>query len=592
METKSEDVKEAKKILEEIEHDLSKMRWSHQRADKFRKAGELFKDAGMEEEYKKMTWESHLFNLRTRSQSEKKEKGIREHFCPLIEFTDGRAYPTLENFPEESLDYFEKRADETKNSILLARYFDFIWEKRGKHIFARKAIQAYLDCVPVFIQNDWDMELADGLQRATELALSIADKNKQTEVKAKILSTMDDLANNKKYRYCLELTDALLQFKNKLSDEEIGHMEKILREGADYYKSEEVKNYHLCRAFLQRLIKLYKLIKDEKRIKETKYEIAYSYELEAELKKGSKLVAAHFYEQALLKYQELEDKNKVDELKVKVTNYYKDAEAEFKKIETEIEIPLKEIDERINKMLSLPIEDILFHLALDDSLIPDMNRIRKYTKEQQKEFPLSNLFSRAVIKDGKLVYKSDTEEDKFEHLVRRNTLLEIQISNIVFCKILDRLKEEGKLNIKSLTSYLKGWELMPEENFVIIKIGIERYFSDDYASAVHIFVPQLEAVIRKMFERAGFHTTTVKEEKTQEQTLGGFLKRPDVKSTFGENIATYLDIILAAQDGLNLRNEVAHGLIKKKLCSKEIVEMVIHLYLILTRFKLMKTIEG
>lgn len=587
-----EQIEEAQKIIEEIEIDTSKMRFSHQRADKFREAGEIFKHARMEEEYKRMAWESHLFNLRVLSRSERKEKGIKELFGPMIEFTDGSAYPTSKNFPEEALDYFEKRADETKNPILLARYCDFIWERRRKHTYAQKAIHAYLDCIPIFIQNDWGMELADSLQRATELALSIADINKQAEVKTKILSTMDELANKKNYEYYLEFMDAILEFKDKLSDKEIERAEKILREGVDYYKSEETRNYHLCRAFLERLSVLYKIKKNGAMIKEVKHEIAHSYELAAIAEEKSKLVAAYLCEQALLRYQELGDKNKIEELKVKVKNYYKDAEAEFEKIETTIEIPLKEIDERISKMLSLPIEGILFQLALDDSLIPNTEQIRNYTKEQQKENPLSGLFPHVHIKDGKPVHISEIGENKQEHLVRTNTLLELHILNMAFGRILDRLREERKLNIDNLTSYLKDWELMPEENLEIVAVGIERYFSEDYVSAIHILVPQLEAVIRKMFEKAGFPTTTVIREKTQEQTLSGFLKRPDVKSTFGEGITTFLDIVLTAQDGLNLRNEVAHGLIKKEVCSKELVEIIIHLYLILTRFKLMKTVEG
>ena len=182
--------KNAKDFINEVESDIRNFRWGRQRADKFVEALKIYKESGDTLNTQKMDFEAYLFY-------------------------NGGVFPDPNSIPDEALDYYEKRAEETKNPIHKARYCDIIWEKRKKHLFARNAIDAYLECIPIYLENDWQSEMADCFQRSAELALSLNDDELIKQVKERILGTMGILVDNKKLRFCLELIDALKEMKEK-----------------------------------------------------------------------------------------------------------------------------------------------------------------------------------------------------------------------------------------------------------------------------------------------------------------------------------------------------------------------------------------
>ncbi|HHQ0205086.1 TPA: DUF4209 domain-containing protein, partial [Listeria innocua] len=57
-----------------------------------------------------------------------------------------------------------------------------------------------------------------------------------------------------------------------------------------------------------------------------------------------------------------------------------------------------------------------------------------------------------------------------------------------------------------------------------------------------------------------------------------------IKTFLGEDIHTLIQIIMVEPMGLNLRNEIAHGLIKQSDITKSKCILVIYLFLILTRY--------
>lgn len=109
----------------------------------------------------------------------------------------------------------------------------------------------------------------------------------------------------------------------------------------------------------------------------------------------------------------------------------------------------------------------------------------------------------------------------------------------------------------------------------------ERYFSGDFISALHILTPRIEHMLKSALEHVGVSPVAVPNERQfGEQTLGRYLHRLDVQENLGETIWHYLDYALVNERGLNLRNEVAHGWVKSRHCTRIPVQVV--LFAILT----------
>ncbi|HHU6759932.1 DUF4209 domain-containing protein [Staphylococcus aureus] len=92
-----------------------------------------------------------------------------------------------------------------------------------------------------------------------------------------------------------------------------------------------------------------------------------------------------------------------------------------------------------------------------------------------------------------------------------------------------------------------------------------------------------------MFSKIGYTTTSIRKGNTQQAiTFNEFLLRNDVKSSFGNDIHKLIQIVMVEQSGLNLRNEIAHGLIEIRNVNYTKCILVIYLFLILTTYNIEK----
>ncbi|AKL93087.1 DUF4209 domain-containing protein [Staphylococcus capitis] len=129
------------------------------------------------------------------------------------------------------------------------------------------------------------------------------------------------------------------------------------------------------------------------------------------------------------------------------------------------------------------------------------------------------------------------------------------------------------------------WDLLDSKNVPFIKSGITKFLEGDYMSAIHILVPQFESTIRRMFSNAGYSTTSIKKGNSQQEiTFNEFLLRDDIKLALGDDVHKLIKFVMVEQSGLNLRNDIAHGLIEFSNINYEICILIIYLFLVLTRY--------
>lgn len=573
-------------IVSEIEKDVSTMKWSHQRADKFFEAGKLYKEQGDVLKSQQMAWEMALFYLNYTNY--KYRKKTKQRFTPKLTYSNGSVFPDLKSFSQDSVEYFRKRAKETANPIHRARYSEIVWELQRAHQYARMAIDSYLKCVPIFMKNGWMYELADSLLRASELALSLNDLSEITKAKENVLKAMKDLAKTKQYRFCLELIDALVELKGNVKKTELNLAVQVALEGAKYYETEVTDGFLLQRAFLERVILLSKTLGKQGEVSKYNMEIGRSYEKEAEWKlKHYPLghsVAASIYEDAARKYADLGISGKVTEMKKKIQEHYRiAAKKEMRVIVSKVSIPSKPIEAFMDKFSSLSLSDALKTIAEDKNLLPDVSLLRKKTEQQKKLAPVSFVIPRVSIRNENPALTSRNESEIFEHHLVENIGRVYKIISDKIGLALRKLAKERELNANSFTAFLEKSKTYEREKLEIIKIGMERYFAGDYVSAIHVLVPQLEATLRKVLETLGEPTISMRQGAIREKPLDEVLRSPKMESFLGLDLSYYLKVFLVDKRGDNLRHDIAHGLINKQRCNENITNIVLHQLLILSQ---------
>ncbi|PPJ83875.1 DUF4209 domain-containing protein, partial [Staphylococcus aureus] len=405
---------------------------------------------------------------------------------------------------------------------------------------------------------------------------------------------------NNEYSYVYELSKLIreiLKSKHKKIILE-NHLNKIIIVLEKAIKNNfEDKNYYLHRVFCEELSQYRKfdLISSERR-SELKKEIGKSYELEVEYQQGrnnkSLLVKANFLEKAMEKYMEIGEREKSNKMKILVKWTYEEYENsnEMNLIRIPIEFPKEEIDKIIEGFISSDVQISLDKIAYSNDLIPKITVIEDLVDKLSKEFPLQGLISKGLLNDGKKVVETTTEEDNKTINFNSNYMHHLNINVELLLKaIFDKLISEFEISTEDFMQKFNKWELLDNKNVPFIEHGISRFLEKDYLSALHILVPQFESTVRRMFSKAGYSTTSIRKGNTQQEvTFNEFLLRDDVKSTLGNDVHKLIQIVMVEQSGLNLRNEIAHGLIELSNINYTKCILVIYLFLILTRYSIEK----
>lgn len=95
--------------------------------------------------------------------------------------------------------------------------------------------------------------------------------------------------------------------------------------------------------------------------------------------------------------------------------------------------------------------------------------------------------------------------------------------------------------------------------------GLHAGLHGDIVLALHLLLPQVEHSIREIFTAHGVITSKLESDATQdERDLGWMLTHPKMAKIFGEGMAFDLRGLLVERFGLNLRNDIAHGLLAEQ----------------------------
>ncbi|HDF7758116.1 TPA: DUF4209 domain-containing protein [Staphylococcus aureus] len=570
--------------------------------EKFKKIRDWAKNENLKNEAKLAQYEIEIFSLCEKNPILSKNKS-EKRFVATISFDDGREWPDIQKFTNDQIKYYEQRLNETNNLFLKVRYSDFLFEHGNKKITKTKyeISKCLLSClVEILTYYSDDFNYTSVLARLVEVSLLMGDREKLEKAIELIYLKMDEFDYNNEYSYVYELSKLIreiLKSKHKKIILE-NHLNKIIIVLEKAIKNNfEDKNYYLHRVFCEELSQYRKfdLISSERR-SELKKEIGKSYELEAEYQQGrnnkSLLVKANFLEKAMEKYMEIGEREKSNKMKILVKWTYEEYENsnEMNLIRIPIEFPKEEIDKIIEGFISSDVQISLDKIAYSNDLIPKITVIEDLVDKLSKEFPLQGLISKGLLNDGKKVVETTTEEDNKTINFNSNYMHHLNINVKLLLKaIFDKLISEFEISTEDFMQKFNKWELLDNKNVPFIEHGISRFLEKDYLSALHILVPQFESTVRRMFSKAGYSTTSIRKGNTQQEvTFNEFLLRDDVKSTLGNDVHKLIQIVMVEQSGLNLRNEIAHGLIELSNINYTKCILVIYLFLILTRYSIEK----
>ena len=550
-------------------------------------------------------------------------------FIGMVGYSDGSTWPDPNGFSLEALEYLRDRAEATANSILKARYYDLIFEKSnlpGKHLSALAAIDAYLESARRLAESSHSghqMEMISDMDQATYLAMKIGGRDKvravvqslMTLIGRQILSEAES-ANAGKHpvgRWALELSRLLMyvrrsrKFGDLVGDADLDRVKNNSRALAE--RNTQAGHGYVEGQFLEVASLAARLLKetpDEYALELRRGEaiIRQGEESESRPPGGSPhhLIAASFYENAVEHFQQMRERISVTPeqradllarenlLKHKIRNMYRLGREETARFEVPIEVPAEELEKMLADFLAPEtLSACLTRVVTDGSLLPNLALAAQTAAEIASQNTLMSLLPKRSLQNDMTVAVTKTEQDRRLHEIDQNVLLWIQVnSSIVLTSLFDHLQQRKGLNAQTMVDYVAETGLFDEDNLSLIQTGLQRHFDGDFVSALHILVPQFEDALRTLFERGGKGVIKPRSGQAgwEVETFGAFLNQEFVKSTLPAELRVYIRLVMTEQTGWNLRNRVAHGLIRPQDCNIVTAITVVHLLLLLTLFRL------
>ena len=543
----------------------------HQRGALIRRAIEPLREVGRHEEADSARWDAALF----RHHQRKFAKESKGRFGFSLDLSVGTVVPDPNICTEDVLDYYEQRAHETSNPVLKSWYADFIWERRRDHAFARMAIHALHDTYSLVIQHgDRWSEAADSVVRPLRLARALRDPELVRAAKSKAFEALRDFmaaAVHPAVRWTLEPIGTVLEGRD-VTEEETAILLQTAEQGEQFYSV--AANYNLARLFAEQVVTLLRRSDAGDGAPDAELRIGQYFESEAE-RAGSHFGAAVHLQDAMQHYANVGSGEDVTRLKRELEERWTGAQGEFEQIEAEVEFPVEEVRGRARRLLALGIDEALMFLACDGSLIPALDTVRDRSRKQAEQFPLQHLFPMVTLDGSRQVHRGDSPEKSDKAQLFDQYGFDVLFLSLRLDVTFGVFRDEGGLDVETLSEVLQSSRFIDGDAVEILEVGLERYLSGDHVSTMHVLIPRLEDVLRRTLRRLGGSTTSTRGGVTREIDLDQVLSADELADLLGADTTFYLRYLLVEQLGMNLRNKVAHGLIRRSECTSRAASLVI-----------------
>ena len=510
------------------------------------------------------------------------------YYSPLWQGTkeDGTIVysPSYIDISDEILKYWSTRALEAKHPILKSRYADLVWD------FTKKITGKYSDIkfAHIVIEQNiilstkriykHDIYVINKLKRALELSLSLGNNDKAIKVKNSILDYEDAISEDDKPGLWGFSFDLLLKGNKTLINEDekakiIISLENRIINLMNYTDNSKINPWAIQSA-ASRLAEYYKSqnkLDDTKRVL-AKVEEAYSIKSEnaSPIQKMSWLEIVHDL------YTHYGFKTESERIKIEIKKNGPEILTEMKEIGGEINLPKAEIENYINNIVQGELEEVFYRIAIE--FIPNKDKTEVELKKLVKEYPLSYLMSRSVVDEkGRAITKIKPFHDDLEGNIIYKISKDLSISAIFLRYVFEKLETTSRLTVDTIQNYIFKSPFFEEDRRSILSKSIEAYIDKDFISFIHLIIPQIENAFRLLIEKTnGTVLKTSKSGGFQYKTFDELLREEAIEIIFGIDCALYFRILFTDQRGLNIRNNVCHGIVSSNTFNQSLVDHIFH----------------
>ena len=499
--------------------------------------------------------------------------------------------PDISSIKPNHISYWENRAGETANPLMLMRYtglvLDFKKKVTGDKPDYRTIILPYIEAVIKCVEDDYVAYEVEGylkMERALQMSASI--NNIQLFEKAQQVLWDYDHKHGKDespglggrhFKIMITYLERYGRFEEALVKENEARFNRIESQALlDGGKTDHFA--HILAEETDLLCEYYNKKGDNIKIKEYLDRELVVIKKSFDLRGG---MWAHAMLQIMQsKYRKYHFYKEANNLYIDIQDWGKKALADMQGHEFSVPIDNEQLEVYLNDFLSGTPKEVFLKYLLRNMPIQDVERQRQ--KEEAEQYPLLDIIRTTTYDiNGSPINNvgvgEDSEYQKLMYGMYRRMLI-----SAIFLKLeVTRMIEQGKLSLEIVLDAFKDSPLIAEEQYGLFERGMKAYFEEDYIVACHLLIPQFESAIRRMVSLCGgeiLQSDRDPKDGNRYISLDGLLDSEEAKNSLKEDMQTYFKNLFTEHNGWNLRNRISHGLLQTSGFNSTVADRIVHAF--------------
>ncbi len=496
-----------------------------------------------------------------------------------VDYQTGKRSLVPEDLAQSDLDALAGILDEIKDPEFRARVSDVLWVSRKNYKTAQKAVEAYIESGRVLETGDMWPPFAERLQRAMQIGAQLG-WSKPFHQKA-ITAVEDAISRHEASEnglLCARLMHLLLRDRVGDPKRYAPLAEKLAK------KMEAIPNWHFARDYWQLKAAWDSRNGKQEDVRIAHLQIANTYIQLAEsfttAAQPSFLGASHWMAKAMHTLREAKaPAADIEKAHHRLLELQQRGMAEMETIQIPLE-PGSELEANLEKSAKKAaahvagqcFEDAILRLAsIVGTTQPD--ELRKRIEDPNSGGVFTQIFGSTTVRpDGKISdskppIASDDPEQREEAVLEEmysqartiDWKLRVQVS---IEPARQQIVSEHPGRPIDLLFLVQDNPFVPRGREGLFLRGLHAGLHGDLVLALHLLLPQIENSLREIFAAKGVITSKLESDDSQdERDLGWMLTHSEMAKIFGEGMAFDLRGLLVERFGLNLRNDIAHGLL-------------------------------
>jgi Domain of unknown function (DUF4209) len=512
------------------------------------------------------------------------DKAGKDHFSPDVAAVDA-----------EIIEQWRSRAQTTRHPLLRARYADLAWEvtrfredlgRRPDVTMARSAVDGYLDAVEGTLFVD-DIYAWNYVERAIELAASIRDPGRLSRAKA-ILFQFRAACESRDSRYAFWRFHEIAWIHARvlgLTDADRADIVQALESQlALRSRIEDPVNFdpHLATTAAEAL-KLWRDFAGQKdEADRAAHAAGAAFEAAAAQAKG--LTAISWLADQLARYRQLGDQEGISRVERAIRAHAQEAEGEMKRISTPLNLKPEELDAWADRVAGGNLDEALQRFAAVGIVRRDSTEraiLENVGSSISAHFPIMitgrDGFTKATIGSVK-----DDLDGRIVHHAAQLLSQQGPWLNLAW----RRIQEKHGAGLDALLELLSRSPCYPPERLSFIREGLTAWIAGDHVKTVHVLVPQVESALRDLLAALGGVVTKPDRHGGSQKISLGEILADEKFAQVPESIRFHLQVLYQDSRGMNVRNELAHGVLGFELLGLGLANLIVHSIMLIGGFRL------